>query len=165
MPLSTYVEFNEVRAALGVNATELKDAVLALPVYEIGLVRELRKVSPALAASFSSIAAKAPAQRTAEEAELFGAVRTFSVYAVAKQVGVSLPTMLPKDITDGKASISRFSAEVVQRTLEAVGAAYAQARTNLQDVLAEAAGGSSAVAAVPVIFSAVTRATDVVTGA
>lgn len=165
MPLSTYVDFNEVRAALGVNATELKDQVLALPVYEIGLVRELRKVSPTLAASFSLIAAKPPATRTPEESDLFGAVRIFSVYAVAKQVGVSLPTMIPKDVTDGKASLSRFSAEVVRDTLAAVGAALSLARSNLQATLAEASGGAATSAQPPVVFSAVPRATDVVTGA
>lgn len=165
MPLSTYVDYNEVRGALGVNATELKDTVLALPVYEMGLVRELRKVSPTLAASFSSVAAMAPASRTEAEAELFEAVRVFSVYAVAKQVGVSLPTMIPKDITDGKASLSRFSAEVIKSTLDAVNAALAQARANLVSVLAEASGAPAPGVVVPQIFLAVTRSTDVVTGA
>ncbi len=120
MSLTTYCEFDEVRSALGVNDLELKDSVLALPVYEMGLVRELNKISTSLTAAFSSVIAKTLSSRTEAETVLYDAVHLFSVYAVAKQVGVSLPTFAPKDIGDGKATVSRFAGEPFTKVLDGI---------------------------------------------
>jgi hypothetical protein len=98
MSLTTYCDFGEVRSALGVNDIELSDLVLGLPVYEMGLIRELNRLSTSLNAAFLTIYAKTRASRTPDEAELHDSVRLFSVYAAAKQVGVSLANFAPKDV-------------------------------------------------------------------
>lgn len=132
MSLTTYCSFDEVRSALGVNDLELSDKVLALPVYEMGLVREVSRLSTSLNAAFSSVANKAPAARTPAEQNLYEAMRLFSVYTVAKQVGVSLPTFAPKDVSDGKASVSRFAGEPFKATLEAIDKYLAAYKSDLK---------------------------------
>lgn len=167
MSLTTYCDFAEVRAALGVNDLELKDAVLSLPVYEMGLVRELSKLSMSLNASFSTIHDKLPGSRTAAEAALHDAVRLFSVYAVAKQVGVSLATFAPKDVGDGKATVSRFSGTPFEDTLARIEKLYAALKG---DVISAYAGYSGVVSAglastvPPTAFMASGRSYDPVTG-
>lgn len=166
MPLTTYAEYAEVRAALGVNDIELKDAVLTLPIYEMGVVRELNKVSTSLATAFSSIAAKSAETRTTAERKLYDAVRLFSVYAVAKQVGVSLTSFAPKDVSDGKASVSRFAGEPLENTLARVEAMYLDLRNSLVDEYQTFLGASSAVlSTVPTtVLVASGRSYDPVTG-
>lgn len=168
MSLTTYCEFDEVRSALGVNDLELKDSVLALPVYEMGLVRELNKISTSLAAAFSSIVAKSLSVRTDDEVALYDAVHLFAVYAVARQVGVSLPIFAPKDIGDGKATLSRFSGEPFKSTLEGVDSYYQITREGVRQAL-EVYEGSTATASTSLtpatLFKASTRSYDPVTGA
>lgn len=153
MSLTTYCNFDEARSALGVNDLELKDAVLALPVYEMGLVRELNKLSTSLNAAFLGIALTAPASRTTGEAALHDAVRLFSVYAAAKQVGVSLANFAPKDVGDGKATISRFAGEPFTKVLDRVDGYYQALRDELRVAYAAFASLTAPVASTtPVVF-------------
>lgn len=137
MALTPYCDNAEVRAALGVNAVELPDAVLNLPIYQIGLVRELTKLAPSLPASFSAAYAKEAADRSALEQALLDATKLFSAYASARQVGVSLASILPKDVGDGKASISRFADAPYRDTLTRVDAMYETTRGSLLATLGE----------------------------
>ena len=166
MSLTTYCEFNEVRSALGVNELELKDSVLGLPIYEMGLVRELNKVSTSLTAAFSVVAAKQASQRSEAETSLFDAVRLFSAYTVAKQAGVSLANFALKSVSDGKASMSRPSGEPFDKVMNHVETLCGVLRTELASVYAEFVGSSSTYDATqaPAMFRASTRLTDVVTG-
>jgi len=167
MALTNYCEFDEVRAALGVNDLELSDAVLSLPVYEIGLIRELTKISSSLPAAFSSINDKDEASRTSAEEDLLSATHLFCVYAVARQAGVPLPMMAPKDIGDGKATLSRFSGEPFTAVLSGIDAAYNAAKTDLRASL-DAYGTTitATKATVPITgFARAQRVTDPVTGA
>lgn len=166
MSLTNYCSFGEIRAALGVNSVELGDGVLALPVYEMGIVRELNKISTSLTAAFSPIARKNPKSRTDIEAELHDAVRLFSVYAVAKQVGVSLATFAPKDVGDGKATVSRFAGEAYERTLKSIEAEYRERKTDLRAALDRFTGQSAGTVASRVVspLRVVNRNVDVVTG-
>lgn len=132
MSLTAYCDFAEVRSTLGVSELELQDMVLGLPVYEMGLVRELNKVSTSLNAAFSSIHAKDIAARTTVEASLHDAVRLFSVYATARQVGVSLANFAPKDVSDGKASVGRFSGTPFESVMSLVDDMYAALRNDLR---------------------------------
>lgn len=167
MSLTTYCEFDEVRSALGVNNLELKDAVLSLPVYEMGLLRELNKISLSLAAAFYTIQNKAESARSATEKELFQATRLFSVYAVARQVGVSLPTFAAKDIGDGKALVSRFASDPFVKVLEGIDSFYQAMKAGVQLALRNfgtpTASTSSVIPVVP--FRAAKRGYDPVTGA
>lgn len=164
MSLTAYCEFAEVRAALGVNSLELSDAVIALPVYEMGLVRELNRLSTSLDAAFSTISGKAEGARTPAEAELFSAVRLFSVYVVASQVGVSLPNFMPKAVADGKASITRFSGEPYKGVMDKILAQREAYRANLVEAYALVTTGAAAVTTPPTLFLASTRQYDPVTG-
>jgi hypothetical protein len=166
MALTTYCEFAEVRSALGVNDLELKDSVLSLPVYEMGLIREINKVSTSLPAAFSSVLAKSPSTRTANESALYSAMHLFSVYAVARQVGVSLPTFAPKDVGDGKASVSRFSGEPFEKVLDRIDSMYLEMREGLRSAYEVYAGGSSVAPNLTpaTVFLASGRSYDPVTG-
>lgn len=166
MALTAYCQLDEVRAALGCNDIELSDAVLSLPVYEIGLVRELSKVSESLPAAFSVVSSISEASRTAPQAALVDAVHLFSVYACARQVGVSLGVMAPKDIGDGKATLSRFSDSPYKEVMENVERWFLATATNLVDALATYSGSglTSTVRTPAPMFLASSRASDPVTG-
>ncbi len=167
MALTGYCSREEVRAALGVNDTELPDAVLDLPVYQIGLVRELNKISTSLPAAFSTVSAIAEESRTATQKELYEAVTFFCVYAAARQAGASLGVMAPKDVGDGKASISRFSDSPYKDALNRVDGQYSAAREWLVGALEAYQGSSTAIpSTTPFTFVVASpRSVDPVTGA
>ena len=133
MSLTTYCEFDEIRSVLGVNALELSDQVLGLPVYEMGLLREFNRITTSLTAAFSPIFLKSPSLRSAQEVAFYQAVRLFSVYAVAKQVGVSLANFAPKAVGDGKSSIERQASAALDDVLAAVDNLYGMYRTELKN--------------------------------
>ncbi len=164
MALTPYCENAEVRAALGVNAIELADSVLDLPIYAIGLMRELSKLEPSLPALFSTIHAKSADGRTSGEQSLHDAVKLFSAYAAARQVGVSLASLLPKDVGDGKASISRFADAPYKETLARVESMYLSTRASLGATLKEYSQTPAAAARTPRPFLAAARGYDPVTG-
>ena len=137
MALIAYCSPDEVRAALGVSDIELTDTVIALPVYEMGLTRELNKVSTSLPAAFYTVSAVAVNSRSTLQENLFEAVRLFSVYACARQVGASLGIMAPKDIGDGKATLSRFSDGPYRDTLDRIDIMYHANRANVASAWAD----------------------------
>lgn len=164
MALTQYCELDEVRAALGVNETELTDAVLNLPIYQIGLVRELAKISASLPAAFLEVSALPESTRTEVQAVLFDAARMFSVYTCAKQVGASLGSLVPKDVSDGKASLSRFSDSPYRDTLKRVEEILQTSRADLVEAYARYTGTNRVKAAPAVVFRASGRGYDPVTG-
>lgn len=164
MSLTTYCSYDEVRSALGVNDLELPDRVLGLPVYEMGLVREVSRLSTSLNAAFSSVSSKTPATRTAAEKALYDAMRLFSVYTVAKQVGVALPTFAPKEVSDGKASVSRFAGEPFKATLAAIDEYLAAYKLDLKAAFDALNGSATPQSAVMVGVVAASRSYDPVTG-
>ena len=167
MALTTYCDYDEIRAALGVNDIELSDAVLRLPIYEIGLVRELNKVSTSLPVAFSTAANTAEENRTDLQQALIDATHLFSVYTVAKQVGVSLGAMVPKDVGDGKATLSRFSDSPYRDVMTRVEAMYNSVRTSLVSTYVAYSGtGTVNLSTAPFpVFGKASRGTDPVTGA
>jgi hypothetical protein len=166
MALTTYCDYDEVRAALGVGEIELPNTVLSLPVYEIGLVRELNRVSVSLPVAFSTCSNKAEESRSDNEQALVDAVRLFSVYTLAKQVGVSLGSIVPKDIGDGKATLSRFSDSPYKEVMKNVEAMYAAVRVSLVDSLALYSGvGDKTASTVPSpVFGKSARGYDPISG-
>ncbi|MBT2326746.1 hypothetical protein J7E62_31015 [Variovorax paradoxus] len=164
MALTPYCENAEVRATLGVNAVELSESVLNLPIYQIGLLRELNKVAPSLPALFSTITAKPVEQRTEPEKAVLDATKLFSAYASARQVGVSLASLMPKDVGDGKASVSRFADAPYKETLARIETMYLASRASLIASLAELTQTPAAAPATPLAFIAAARSYDPVTG-
>lgn len=137
MALLDYTSYDEVRAVLGVSSDELEDATLALGVYSSNLNFELEGVSLQLPASYSAVVAIASGSRTAVQQRLYDATRLFATYAVAKQLGTSLPLFGPKDITDGKSAISRFADSPYKETLKNIEGYYNRTRLNLEDAFAK----------------------------
>jgi hypothetical protein len=166
MALTQYCELDEVRAALGVNNVELPDTVLNLPVYEIGLVRELAKVSSSLPAAFLAIQNTAESTWTTAQRAVYDATHMFSVYACAKQVGVSLGAMVPKDVGDGKATLSRFADAPYKDVLDRVEQMLKTCRTDLATHYATLLGSTTPTSTVVpmTVFKASGRVYDPITG-
>ena len=142
MALTPYCTNDEVRAVLGVTTSELKDEVLDLPVYEIGLRRELNKVSLSLPASFSAVLAITGTLTDAQQS-LLESTKLFSVYAAAKQAGAPLAMSAPKSLNDDKSGFSRYADSPYKDVLDRIDSAYLQARQEVTDALAEYLGSSS----------------------
>lgn len=165
MALTPYCTNDEVRAVLGVTTSELKDEVLNLPIYEMGLRRELNRLSTSLPAAFSS-AITSPT--TAASAAFVDAVKLFSVYAVAKQAGAPLAMSAPKSLNDDKSGFSRYADSPYKDVLERIEVQYQQARQDLVDAYAAYAGSASTTAGffgMPAGMAVSSRVIDPVTGA
>ena len=162
MALTPYCTNDEVRAALGVTTSELKDDVLNLPIYEMGLRRELNRLSTSLPAAFST----ASTSTAPTDMALVEAVRIFSVYAVAKQAGAPLAMSAPKSLNDDKSGFSRYADSPYKDVLDRLDIQYQQARQDLVDAYAAFAGASSAsFYALPVGLRVSSRQYDPITGA
>src|SRR4051812_45297778 len=109
MPLTPFTTNEQVRSVLGVSEDELIDETLNLPIYELNLRYELGEVSGSLAADFVTIAALDETTWTDKQKGFVDAVKLFSPYAVSVQLETSLPLFSPKEITDGKASLVRYT--------------------------------------------------------
>jgi hypothetical protein len=161
--LEDYTSQDEVRAALGVDSDELSDATLDLDMYYQYLLVELRSISATLLTDFATVVGIAEGSRSEVQAALFAAVKLFAPYAVAVFALPSLPLLAQKALTDGKASVTRFSGEPYKDTSERVQAMYEKLRTDL----IAASGtylGSSSVSSLRPFLSAVGLAVDPVTG-
>jgi hypothetical protein len=166
MNVLSVTTFEDIRAVLGVSPDELEDPTLSLDVYALNLEAEMRDLGPAFVSDFEAVQVKAPVDRTDAERWFLGMSKLFGTYAVAKHLLGSLPLFSPKEITDGKASISRYAANPYTDTIKAVEAQYAQARsraTSAYDAVRVAT--STARGALPVFMAAGPASYDPVTGA
>lgn len=165
MALTPYCSNDEVRAVLGVTTSELKDDVLNLPVYEMGLRRELIRVSPSLPAAFSTVNSIVDPKTETQQA-FYDATRLFAVYATAKQAGASVALAAPKGLTDDKSGFDRFADAPYKDVLNRVDTAYAAARQDLVDAYSAYAGASSdnGFYGLPSGMIVSSRVTDPVTG-
>lgn len=161
--LTTYITYAEVRSVLGVSDDELEDTTLALSLYADSLELELAEIGENLASEFADVVDIAEGSRTTVQQKFYRLTRLFAAYAVAKQLGSSLPMFGPKDLTDGKASFARFADSPYKKTLEKVSENYDDFHGKL--VSAYAALSSSSVAETTrTLFAGVGLATDPVVG-
>ena len=109
MPLTTYTTYAEVRAVLGVSATDINDTVLGQASWSTLLDEELVEVSTSVSTLFTAIAAIAVNSRTSAQQRFYNMARLYSSVAVAKQLLVSLPMFAIQRLTDGKAEFGRFT--------------------------------------------------------
>lgn len=135
MSILDYTTYRDVRAILGVDDDELEDETLALEVYSNHLDEELYDVSRELITLYEQLDIKG--DRTAQEERVYKLVRSFSAYAVARQVGNALPMLAPKSISDGKASMSRFSSDPYKKVLENIREQYDLTRGRLLSAVDE----------------------------
>lgn len=163
MALLDYSTYDDIRAVLGVSNEELEDVTLALGVYSSNLVMELEDVDADLPSEYATVAALASNVRTEAQQRFYDVTRLFAVYAVAKQLGSSLPLFSPKDVSDGKASQSRFADSPYRETLKKVDAYYGRTREKLETTYA-ALSSSSTTATQRTLFSISSPASDPVIG-
>lgn len=165
--LSPFTTPADVRALLGVNDIEVADVTLGLPVFEMGLRHELRKVSADfdVIALFTAANDKAIADRTPEEASFHEATQYFSSLAAAAQVGISLALAAPKRLTDDKSGVERFSGTPYTDVLDRIDANLLGAKAALLLALASLTDKPPSATTVGFThFVAVKRGYDPVTG-
>lgn len=163
MQLTDYTTYADVRGVLGVSDDELEDSTLALGVWSDQLALELDEIGANLRTDFDTVVAIDEASRSAAQQKFYRTTRLFAAYEVANQLGSGLPMFGPKDITDGKASFSRFSDSPYKQTLKEVKAKYEEFLQKL--TTAHAALSSATVSTTTrVLFAGVGQAVDPVTG-
>jgi len=143
MSITTYTTYDEVRAALGVSTDEIEDATLELGVYGMGLDMDLMEVNAGVPAAFATVRSIATPDRTPVQQALFQTVKLFATYAVAKQLASGLAMFAPKDISDGKATVSRFADSPYRDTVSHIGQQYGLNRDRLKLAYATLTGGAS----------------------
>lgn len=108
MELADFTTYDEVRAMLGVSDEDISNTTLALPVYLLSLQLDLETEYEDLVSTY--LAYKAFPTPTANEQKLVNLVQVFSAYATSKSLLASSTLFAPKQITDGRASLTRFDA-------------------------------------------------------
>ena len=131
MSLLAYTSCNDVRALLGVENDEITDETLTLEVYSSNLSSELDSIDVQLASKYQDVKLITASSRTAAETRFFNTCRLFAAYAVAKQACTSLPMFGPKEISDIKTTVARFSDSPYKETIKAVKANFDVYRTRL----------------------------------
>ncbi len=167
MAITTYTTFDTIRTLLGVNAKEVSDATLGLALYEDQFQLELEDVDEgggAALTEYQRIVGIDAASRSADEARYFALVSILAAYSVARQLLGPDFNLVPKTITDGRASLERRD-DQKERMYQAVLAGYDQFLRRLKALLVVLVP-SAAVPAAPVrsYISAVGLGTDPVTG-
>jgi hypothetical protein len=161
--LTDYTTYDDVRSALGVSSDELEDVTLGLETWDHNLQFELEDINAGLPGAYATIVGIAAASRTPAQAKLYRATRYFSTLAVAYSLTASLPMFGPKDISDGKATVSRFADSPYRAVVSSVKSQYEIARDRLKDAWAESNASTSVVTARPYMSTSVPNY-DPVTG-
>lgn len=163
MALAPFTSNDEVRGVLGVTDKELLDVTLDLGIYEINLRYVLGKINAAVIAQFNTINAIAVATRTTTQAAFWAAVKLYSPYVVAFQLAPSLSLMAPKDITDGKAAVGRFSESPFKAVIAAILVDHDKYQDHLTQMYADLVGSVLQATLAPRLFLGVSSGTDRVT--
>lgn len=109
MPITTYTTYAEVRAVLGVTATDINDTVLAQPMWSVLLDENLSDVSSAVPTLYTTISAIPEIDRTSAQTRYYNLAKLFASVAMAKELLTSLPMFAVQRLTDGKAEWDRFA--------------------------------------------------------
>jgi len=153
----------EVRTILGVDALELTDTLMNLPLTLLALDREFRTINSTLVADFDTVHAISAGSRTAAEALFHDSAQLFGAFALAKHFTTSLPMFSPKSKGDGKALVSKFSDAPYQAAIDSILAKFDTYRLDLATLYAEYAEESAPVASMPVLLGISSPTTDEVT--
>ncbi len=140
MPLSTYTTPDEVRAALGVSATELTDAVLAIPSYVLVATLALEDINVGLPALYTTtVAIPTP---TPDQQRFIDLTKLYATYSIAQNLLTSLPLFAVKALTDGRASFERI-ADPFEYIRDDLPALLAALKLRLAAIYTTLAGGSA----------------------
>lgn len=163
MPLSDYTSPEAVRSVLGVSDEELDDATIGLELHVAGLEYDLITVGGTAITAYATAVAAGDTGSQAEK-DLVRAVRYFSAFATARHLATALPMFGLKDMTDGKASGSRFADSPYRAVLERMERQYSVARALLSGALSAFNQQPAKVSNYPRVFVIGTPAYDPVTG-
>lgn len=105
MAITTYTSYAEIRAVLGVSSTELTDAQLALPIYDLHSTLVLEDVYVDLPADFATVSALP--SKSANQQRFLDLTKLYVPYAIANELVKSLPMSTVKQLTDGRAGFMR----------------------------------------------------------
>lgn len=130
--LGPYTTNDQVRAIFGVSAEEIADMTLDLPLYQKNLELELDDVSPTLRADYTTVATILPGALTAVQQAFLDGVTLFAPYAVGKQITTGLPLFAAKQVTDGKAGVTRNSDSPFQQQVSDCKKFYERFRQSLE---------------------------------
>jgi len=164
MPLTTYTSYADVRAVLGVSDDDIDDDTLALPTYDDMLRMEMDSLNVGLHPKFLEVALVQPTALTDAQSMFLRYFRLFCTYATARALASALPMFGPKSISDGKASMARFSDNPYKTTVAKVEADFARMSSLLASSYAALESTSTTVFSRP-WFSAVGLDVDPVTNA
>ena len=162
MALTDYTTYDDIRAALGVSDEEIDDGVLALSLYEQNLVAELEDISLDIISDYKD--AKADNARDEDTERFYQTTRLFSTYRVALHLTSSLPLFSPKDIADGKATMSRYADSPYKMVIEQVKQLADRYRKRLTSVYESYSAGTTTTSVARVYFGVAVSTTDPVTG-
>lgn len=158
--LTDYTTYDDVRAALGVSDDDLPDAVLSLPLYSAVLTQEFEDIDLDVEATY--LETEALVSPTAQDVRFLKACELFATYAVAKQLTAALPLFAAKQVTDGKAQISRFDNPYKDVVTQVI-AQYEKARARLVAAFTDVTAGTATIIAKS-YFGIISPSTDPVTG-
>lgn len=167
--ITTYTSYDAVRAVLGIDDTDIPDAVISLEMYAQALERTFRLTVPtaheiggagSLLSRFADLDAKVDIETptaTDEETFYYGQIKLFATQLVARELLPGLSAALKRSESDGKASATRFSSEatfrdIASRVIDSV------AGTRFFIMNAEMPSGAT----IPQMLAATTPATDIV---
>lgn len=109
MSLTTYTTYEEVRAVLGVSATELPNAVLSQPLYDFHMRLAFEDVAEGVPAMYEMIKTLQVSVTTDAQKRFLTIAGLYAPYALAKHLLTSLPMFAVQSLTDGRASFDRPS--------------------------------------------------------
>ncbi len=158
--LIDYTSYDNIRAALGVSDDDLPDTVLSLSLYEGVLTQEFESVDLTVETLYATT--EALASPTAEEIRFLSACDMFATYAVAKQLTASLPLFAARQMTDGKAQVSRFDNPYKDVITQVIGQ-YDAAKARLMSTFA-VLNSSTAPVVAKTYFAVLSPSVDPVTG-
>lgn len=159
--LTDYTTYNDVRAALGVSEEDIPDDVLSLNLYGDTLTQEFEEISLTIESTYTTtIGLPTP---TDTEVRFISACSLFATYSVAKQLTAAMPLFAAKQVTDGKAQVSRFD-NPYKDVIAQVTAQYEKARARLVAAYGLVVSITSVVTP-KVYFGVVLPSVDPVTGA
>lgn len=164
MAILDYTTYDDIRAALGVSTDELEDATLALSLYEFGFSADLRSVSLGIDADYATVLAIEESSWTSDQRVFVECATLFATYSVAQQCLASLPLFSPKEITDGKASVTRYAQNPYKDTMQRVEAWYNRYRDALITAYAAFKATSRTERTTLVFMASAALSTDPVTG-
>ncbi len=159
MVLTDYTTYADIRAVLGVSDDDLDDATLALTLYSDYLQGELEDIALTLPSTYTTV--KVLVSPDAAQVRFLAASRLFATYSVAKQLTAALPLFAAKQVTDGKAAVSRFDTSY-RDVVKSVNEQYEKLRARLVAAVA-ALGTTTTDATARIFFSTVQPSVDVIT--